>query len=407
MNILIKIAWRNIWRNPRRSIIMIAAIAIGLWSGLLVSALMFGMMETRFNTGIEQHISHIQIHHTDFLIDNNLLHNISEWDSLRNNLTAAEEVKAFSARTIVSGMLSTATQTRGINIIAIDPAAEAQTTGLANHLLEGTYLDDGKKNQVLIGKSLAEKLKLQIGSRIVVTFQNIDGELISSALRVAGLFQTANIAMDQQNIYISQPTLAEYTGQENLINEVAILLHNEENTDSQRDSLKALFPSLTVRTWADISPELTYITEMGQSMMLIILTIILLALAFGLVNTMLMTVYERVYELGMLMAVGMNRRRVFLMIILETTFLTFLGAAAGMSLGYFTTHILGKRGLDLAPVGGEAMLQYGYPSVVFPVLEPGFLIQLTIMVVVVVFVTAIFPTIRALKIKPAEAVRND
>ena len=407
MEVMIKIAWRNIWRNPRRSIIMILAITIGLWAGLFVSALMFGMMEIRFAAAIEQHISHIQLHHPGFLTDKNLTHSIPDWESMRNQLNAKTEVKAYTGRAIVSGMVSTATQTRGITIVGIDPAREAITTGLDQRVLEGSYLEEGMRNQAMIGRSLAEKLKLQVGSRLVITFQNVDGELISTALRVAGIFQTANIMFDEQNVFILKSGIAEYTGVAMLVNEVAVLLYDHEFSKLISADLQSIYPGLSVRSWDEISPELSLIQGMGQSMMLIILTIILLALAFGLVNTMLMSVHERVYELGMLMAVGMNRRKVFQMIILETTFLTFLGALAGMALGYLTAHFLGQTGLNLAPIGGEAMLQFGYPSVVYPMIETAFLIQLSFMVVVMVFATAIFPTIKALKLKPAEAVRNN
>ncbi|HSV77302.1 MAG TPA: FtsX-like permease family protein [Bacteroidales bacterium] len=407
MTLMLKIAWRNIWRNPRRSFVMIAAISIGLWAGLFVSGLMIGMMHIRFVTSIEQHVSHIQIHHPDFLIDNNLVHAIKDWETLREQLQINSNVKAFTGRAISNGMLSTATQTRGITIMAIDPATEAKTTGLDKNILEGNYLEEGTKNQLLIGRSLAEKLKLQIGSRLVVTFQNTEGDLVSSAFRVGGIFQTANLVLDEKNIYILQSCLAGYTGQQNLVNEVAVLLNDPEQVNSESEVLQASFPGLKVRTWADLSPELAYIQDMGGQMLIMIMAIILLALAFGLVNTMLMSVHERVYELGMLMAIGMNRRKVFLMITLETTFLTFVGSLAGMALGYITTLILGQRGLDLAPVGGDAMLQYGYPSVVYPMLEPIFFIQLTFLVVIMVFASAIFPTIKALKLKPAVAVRND
>jgi len=407
MALMLKIAWRNIWRNPRRSIVMIAAITVGLWAGLFVSGLMVGMMHVRFVTSIEQHVSHIQIHHPEFLIDNNLVHAIKDWENLREQLQTNSKVKAFTGRAISNGMISTATQTRGITIMAIDPATEARTTGLDKHLLEGTYLKEGIRNQVLVGQSLAEKIKLRLGSRIVVTFQNTDGELVSAAFRVGGIFQTANLVLDEKNIYILKSCLAGYAGRQTLVNEVALLLHDPELVNSESEALQASFPGLTVRTWADISPELAYIQDMGKQMLIMIMAIILLALAFGLVNTMLMSVHERVYELGMLMAIGMSRRRVFLMITLETTFLTFVGTLAGMALGYITTLILGRRGLDLAPVGGDAMLQYGYPSVVYPMLEPVFFIQLTLLVVIMVFASAIFPTIRALKLKPAVAVRND
>jgi ABC-type antimicrobial peptide transport system permease subunit len=146
---------------------------------------------------------------------------------------------------------------------------------------------------------------------------------------------------------------------------------------------------------------------MGQTMLVVILVIILFALAFGLVNTMLMSVFERIHELGMLMAVGMNRKKVFGMIMLETAFLTFLGAAGGMLLGYFTTLIFGKSGIDLASVGGDSMHDFGFPSLIYPTLEPPMFVVLTILVIITAFLTSIYPALKALRLKPAEAVRTE
>jgi len=407
MHILVKISWRNIWRNPRRTLIMVVAITTGLWAGLFVSALMNGMLRIRFETAIEQQFSHIQIHNPDFLKNQNLKDSIGGWESLRQRLTSDTMIAAFTGRTVASAMLATATQTRGINLIGIDPLYEAQTTGLAKNVVEGDFLNESLRNPVLVGKSLAEKTNLRVGSRIVITFQSIDGALVSSAFRVAGLYRTANSSLDERQVYVVQNYLAEHIGHQQVVNEVALLLNDHQQVDLKKEALQAAFPDLLVRTWADLSPELSYLEEMGYTMLMIILAIILLALTFGLVNTMLMSVYERVYEIGMLMAIGMNRKRIFSMIMLETVFLTFIGAFSGMGLGYFTARILNKTGLDLGPLGAEALETFGYPSVVYPSLEPAFLVQLTVLIAIMVFITALFPIAKAIRLKPAVAVRND
>ncbi len=407
MKTLLKISWRNIWRNPKRSVVMIFAIIIGLWAGLFVSSLMFGLLQARFETSIEQQFSHIQIHNPEFIKDQNLKYGIAEWESLSLALASDPAVKSYSGRTMVNGMLATATLTRGVNIIGVDPEAEALTTRLDGNIVEGSYFEEDRRNPILIGKALADKTRLQERSRVVLTFQNLDGELVSASFRVAGIFRTANSMLDDMNVFVLRSDLIDYVGQDMVINEIAMIAHDLDHLNEIRDTYLSSYPGLTIRTWAELSPELSFIQEIGQSMLLVILVIILFALAFGLVNTMLMSVYERVRELGMLMAVGMNRRRVFGMIMFETAFLTLLGAFGGMALGVISNTITGRTGLDLAVVGGDSLSDFGYPTMVYPYLGAEFYVMLTGLVIIMVFITAIFPAVKALRLKPAEAVRAE
>lgn len=407
MKTLLKIAWRNVWRNPKRSLVMIAAILLGLWAGIFVSALSFGMLKQRFIISIEQEISHMQIHHPDFLKDRDVKYGIREWEKLTKALGSDEEIKNYSGRTLVNGMLATASLTRGVNIIGIDPVAENNTTGLSNIVLNGSYFTGESRNQVLVGRKLAEKTKLQERSRLVLTFQNADGELVSASFRVAGIYQSANTMNDERNVYVLQSDLNGYLSNETIINELAVVGSDFEKISEAADRYKQQFPELSIRIWSEISPELSYMQEMVQTMLLIILAIILFALAFGLVNTMLMSVFERVRELGMLMAVGLNRRKVFGMIMFETTYLTLLGAAGGMLLGYLTMKLTGRMGIDLAKVGGDSLHDFGFPSLVYPHLDASFFMMLTLLVVITAFLTSIYPALKALRLKPAEAVRKE
>ncbi len=407
MKTLLKISWRNVWRNPRRSLVMIIAVAIGLWAGIFVSALSFGLINQRFETTIEQHISHVQVHHKEFLKDYNVGYHIAEWEKLQQLLLNDDDIKSFSGRTLVNGMLATATITRGINIIGIDPAAEAITTGLNQSIVSGGYFEGQGENLVLIGKSLADKTKLRERSRLVLTFQNTEGELISALFRVGGIYRSSNTSLDERNVFVHQTDLNEYIGQINTVNEIAIVGYDAQQASALSNRYKAIFPELSIRTWVEISPELAYTQQLTQTMLLFIIAIILFALAFGLINTMLMSVFERIRELGMLMAVGLNRKKVFSMIMLETTFLIFPGAVAGMMLGFLTTLLTHKTGINLAEIGGESLNQWGFTSLVHPYLAPSFYAILTILVIVTAFLTSIYPAVKALRLKPSEAIRKE
>jgi ABC-type lipoprotein release transport system permease subunit len=407
MNTILKISWRNVWRNRKRSLVMVIAIMVGLWGGIFAAALAFGLIEQRFQTAIEQHISHVQIHHPEFLKESNIRYGIEAWEDLNRQLLSDPDIQAHSGRILVNGMLASANLSQGVNIIGVDPDMEQQTTRLDQNVKGGSYFGMEAGNQILIGQSLAEKTRLQERSRVVLTFQSIDSELVSATFRVAGIFQTANSVLDETNVYVLQSDLLGHLGDGTGINEVAILCVTPDAVEEVTGRYRASFPGLSVRTWAEVSPELSYLQEMGGTMMVIILVIILLALAFGLVNTMLMSVYERIRELGMLMAVGMNKKRIFSMIILETSFLTLLGAGLGVLLSLASIRLLGERGLDLSVVGGDSMNDLGFASVVYLQLEPSFFMTLFFLVVATALLTSVFPAMKALRLRPAEAVRHE
>lgn len=404
---LIKISWRNIWRNPQRSVIMIVAIATGLWGGMFAAAIFQGLSDQRFRTGIEQEFSHVQVHHPEFLAEQNSRYTVGEKNEIYSVLSQHPEVIAFSGRSIVFGMIATANQTKGIKILGVDPAMEAATTLLQDNIIEGDFLDVGGRNPVIIGKTLADKMKARVGSRVVITFQDLNNELVSVACRVAGIFQTANSSFDESNIFLPQKDLNAMLGSQEMVNEIAIVLQDHRLSDEFAATLGDSFAGLTVRSWAEISPEMGFLNEMGLTMFMIILFIIMLALAFGLLNTMIMSVFERVRELGMLMSIGMNKKRVFLMILLETVFLTITGAVCGMIAGTSTIALFARRGIDLTAVGGDSLNAYGFEAIVYPNIEHQVFAMLTIMVVLTALFTGIYPALKAIRLKPAEAVRAE
>ena len=406
MKTIITISWRNVWRNKSRSITILLAIAFGLWGGIFATSISAGMMNQRFRTSIEMQVSHLQIHNPQFLKDDNIKFSIPRAEAIIAHLNADTTVKAFSARTISNGMLSTATLTKGIKILGVDAIHEAVTTQLSTCVIEGNYLSDKGRNPVLIGQKLADKLKLEIGSRVVMTFTDLEGEIVSASFRVEGIYRTSNTMLDETRAYVRQQDLQNLIGAE-IVNEIAVLLKDIDGVNPYISHLKAEFPENEIRSWGQISPDLLYMNEMAGETLLVLLVIIMLALAFGLLNTMLMTVFERTRELGMLMAVGMNKTKVFIMILLETAFLTITGAIAGGILSAVTIYLTGRTGIDLSSVGGDSLNDYGIDSMVYPALFPGFFTDILVLVLLTSILSAVYPAYKALKLKPSEAIRKD
>ncbi|MDO9633610.1 MAG: FtsX-like permease family protein [Paludibacter sp.] len=407
MKTILKIAWRNVWRNKARSIVIILAVGFGLWGGIFSTALINGMMKQQFDSGIKNIVSHLQIHHPDYLVEKEPVYTVSDAASIVQFLENHEKVAAFTTRARTNGMLATASMTSGVEIYGIDPMLENQTTALQSNLVDGDYFEQVTRNPVLIGEKLADKMKISTGSRIIITFQDLENEIVSAAFRVCGVYKTSNTANDERNLYVKQADLDALLGGAGTVNEIAVLLHELDNSTVFQSELKDKFPGNEIRTWFEVSPELSFMTEFSGFSLMILLIIILFAMAFGLLNTMLMTIYERTRELGVLMSVGMNKIRVFSMIVLETSFLVLSGSVFGSFLGGLTVYLSSKSGLDISAFGGDVLSEYGFSAIIYPTLEPSFFFHLAILVLITAILSALYPAYKALKLNPAEAVRKE
>lgn len=399
------IAWRNIWRHKVRSMVVIMSIAIGLWAGAFMVAFSWGMYRQYMRETVETQLSHLQIHDPLFEEeDNEVRFILPNSASILEYVSTLEEVQAFTARTVSVGMASSPTTASGVNIYGIIPEDENQVTQLASRVVEGKYLDTSGRNSILIGEKLASRLKVKLRSKIVLTFQDTTGEIVASAFRVSGIYRSKNSALDEMNVYVRASDLGRLLQTENSIHEIAILLKDDE-ADALKASLQVQFPGTSVKTWKDLSPELELVVNSFNEYMYIFVGFILLALTFGIVNTMLMAVLERVRETGMLMAIGMSRIRVFTMVVLETVFLSLIGGPLGLLVAYLTILWTGRHGIDIS-IFSEGLATYGFSSIVYPELDTGYYLPLTLMTVLTAVLSAIYPAIRAVRLNPAEAIRK-
>jgi len=404
MRTLIKISWRNVWRNKLRSLTVITSIILGLWAGFFTMALTIGLNEQRMDSAVKSYLSHVQIHHPNFLDNYNIKDVIPKPDALVTSLEKNKLVKASSMRTIVVGMGATAHGSLGVQVIGIDPEHEKEITSISQSILEGSYFTKIKSNPVVIGKALAEKLKLDIKKKLYITFVDESGNQQKIKLKVEGIFKTASSLFDEANIFMKREDLANAIGNSGLVHEISILCHSIEHANELRDELVAEFPEDKVETWSEISPELGYANEMMSTFIYIFMGIILLALSFGIINTMLMAVLERKRELGMLMSVGMNKSKVFFMILFETVFISCIATPIGIALSYWIITYFGEHGIDLSIVG-KGMEAFGVGSQVYTYLPNSLYFNISIMTLIVAFISSLLPARRALKLDPAEAVR--
>ncbi len=269
----------------------------------------------------------------------------------------------------------------------------------------------------LLGEKEAERvsfrvkeaaIKYRLKRKIVLSFQSLDGNIAYDAFRVVGVYKTGNSSFDGMNLYVRDTDIASVAALgPDQANQIAILLHTVDDDKKVAAEVSDILPGTTVQTWDEIMPEAAMYSGAMNYYLFIFLVIILLALGFGIVNTMLMAVLERVKELGMLMAVGMNKKRVFLMIMLETIFLAITGAMVGTVLAYLLTWWTGTTGVDLSSLYKEGLEAMGFSAMVYPIIGWDSFLQIIFLVILTGILASIYPARKALKLNPAEALRVD
>lgn len=403
---ILKIAWRNVWRSKVRSSVVAIAIALGLFAGLFSSAFVEGIMEQRVQSVIELEMSHLQFHHPDFRSEMPVDRWVQHEAQILDDLNGDSAVAHVATRVITTGMLTSPTQTGGLKIIGVDPDQERHVTVLDERLSEGDYFEGIKRNPILISEKIAEKYKVKLRSKVVLTFQDVNGEIIAGAFRIVGFYKSGNGLYDQANVFVRSDDLRNLLGlAPDQVHEIAVLLHHSERSDAVAEDYQANYTDVEVLSWLDLAVGMRYMVEAMNTYTYVIVGIILFALLFSIVNTMLMAVLERTREIGMLMAVGFNKVKVFRMIMLETIFLSTLGGPAGLLISYLMIQYFGVHGIDLG-AAGETYAEMGFASKVFPQLGNEAYAGVTVMVIIMAILAAIYPAIRALRLNPSQAIRK-
>lgn len=400
-----KIAWRNIWRSRTRSLVVIGSVVIGIWALIFLLGFFHGQVDNYVSNIIENETSHIQIHDSLFKSDFEVRYFMPDAGKIIDQLKTDPEVKAVTERLLVNGMLSSTAAVQGVMAKGIDLSQENPVTRLAEKIVEGSGFESDKRNQILISERMAEKLKVGVRSKVVLTFQNIHGDISTGAFRIVGVYKTVNRASDELYVYTQIEDMRRLTDvPAGGAHEIAMLLNDFDRTDTIALAMSHRFP-WKVETYKQISPDLELFNSQIQINMIIMTVIFMLALIFGIINTMLMAVLERIKELGMLMAVGMNKMKVFFMVVWETIFIALIGAPIGLLLGYLTTIYLHHIGINLSN-WSKALEEFGMSDIVRPSLTSETFFTIVISVIITAVLASIYPALKAIRLKPVEALRK-
>jgi ABC-type lipoprotein release transport system permease subunit len=399
-----KIGWKNVWRNKGRSLIVIMSVAIGIWAGLFFAGFQWGSFVQKLDDIVNRELGHAQIHANKF-IDEEYDYNfpIENPDHVKAVLDADTSIKAYVERSVFSGMASTARDQSLILVYGVDTLQEQLISSITSMIVEGSMPKGKRSPSLLVGKVMADKLKLKIGSKLTVKGGLLHG-VKSFVGKVTGLYESPNKLKDKLVIYTHKSDLDKKL-KDNFVHEYAVIFNDFDSLEARTALLKTQLPSNEVVTWGELMPEIKDGMKVADAVMSIVMLIIWFALSLGIINTMLMSVLERTNELGMLMAIGMSRYKIVSMIFFETAVLTIIGVPVGLFLTMLSMNYYGEVGIDLS-VADAAISEFGYESVIYPKIKPSFYFQVVYQVMIVSLISTAFPAMRVLKLHPVEAIRK-
>ncbi|MDO8861831.1 ABC transporter permease [Haliea sp. E1-2-M8] len=400
---LLTLAWRNLWRNYRRTLIMLLAIALGVWAMIVMSALMRGMTDQMVRNGLATLPGEAQIHHPEFLLDPSVVNHMPmPAGRLLEQLNSAP-ITAWAARLRVPAVLASEYASRGVTLLGVDPAQEDALGSLPETLLEGRMLAGADDRGILLGAGLAARLETGLGKRIVLMTQDTANNVADRGVRIVGIYRARLQGDEERFAYVGRGALQELLGLEQRVTEIAVSASDYTAVDAWLPALQAAAsPELEVLGWTELHTFLGSMLAVQEGFVLVFMVVVFLVLSFGLINTLVMAVFERTRELGLMQALGMRPALILLQVLLESLLLLALGLLAGNSLALATLLPL-RDGVDISAVAeGMEMMEMG--TTLYPLLALDDMLMSTAVVLTLGLLASLLPAWRASRLDPVRAL---
>ena len=404
--ILIKLAWRNIFRNKRRTIIAATAIGIGLAALIFVDALMIGMTENMVRTATASFLGDAQIHRKGFRDTQEVSLTIQALDEVTEGLAKENIVEYFTQRTLASAMITSPANVSAIILVGVHPPTEKFLSQIDDALTEGVYFEGDNSRDIVIGAKLAEILEIGLGDRIVVTVAQAEtGDLSQEMFRISGIYHFAGEEMNSGMAFVRIEKAQEMLAIGNETHEIAIKF---TSVAYAQDPALPFWNAYSEHgnealSWTELMSQLTAILEMTKYSKYIVGVILFFVVIFGIINTLFMSLYERMFEFGVLRAVGTRPFGMARVILFEAGALAIVSIGLGMVLGFLITAILNRTGIDYT---GIEMVGVTIQEFIYPVMTVQQFIIYPVWLFIFTIIAGLYPARYAAKMSPAAAMRR-
>jgi len=408
-----KMAWRNVWRNPRRTWLTISAIGFACTLLIFMLSFQFGSYETMINSSIKINTGHLQIQAENYFEKRSMRLVVPDPETIINAVTDIESVEAVTARANAFSLVSSDNRTYGAMVVGINPEREARVSTLENLVREGEFLTSAPPdaNPALIGRLMAKNLQVDLGDELVVLGQGRDGSVAATILTVHGIYASGMDRFDRSTLHIPLDTFQEVYSMRGAVHEIVINVSalNQvpavKKTAAKRLDQMPKGDQLVVLDWDELVPGLTQAIKIDLTIGIIFWGLLVLVVAFSILNTFLMAVLERTREFGVMMAIGTGPGRLVKLMLYESSAMTLVGITLGIALGCLVTWIFEIHGIDLSGAS-EIMKQYGISGRIYPQLSLITALAGPLLVWGITFLVSLYPAFKIKSLKPVDAMTH-
>ncbi|MCG9126930.1 ABC transporter permease [Candidatus Poribacteria bacterium] len=404
--ILLKLAWKNIFRNKRRTFIASIAIGIGLAALIFLDALMIGMSDILARTATESFLGDAQIHFKEYRDTQDVSMTIQDVDKVTSMLAKEKIVHNFSRRTYSTAMIMSSANTSAINLVGVNPPKEKHISQIDDRIIEGEFFTEESPHDIVIGSKLSETLEVDLGDKVVVTVaQSGSGDFFEDWFRISGIFYFADEGMNGGMAFVRLHKAQEMLALKNNVHEIAIKFTSAtygQNPDLEFWDTYSEYDN-EVLSWTDILPELQSMFDMFEYSKYIVGVLLFVVVVFGIINTLFMSLYERMFEFGVLRAVGTRPFGMARLILFEAGSLAIVSIILGGILGFVLTTIFSQVGINYT---GIEMMGVTLQESIYPVLTLEQYTFFPISLFIFTIIAGLYPAWHVAKMSPVEAMRR-
>lgn len=410
-NYFFKLCWKNIWRNKRRTLITVNAIGLGVMALVFLRNYYDTFHEQVIHNVIRYHSGHLAVSAKDFEKNNSTQLYVKAGEPVVEWTKAQPLIAASSERVIFSGMLSSARGSTNLMIMGVDPTAESKVTAFAEKIIKGTFFSDLKDHSIVIGSKVAENLSADIGSKIVVLTQGVDGSIGNELFWVSGIFETQSEADKSLGFIRLSEGRAILSLDDKSFHQLAIVLKDEESLLDVKTSFEEKFQNQTgfqMFSWKELQRPVVAMIELDRAVNRLLMILILCVAALGIANSILMSIMERTREFGVMLAIGTERKEVIKMVVVETLLLTIVGVVLGNVFGWTVTGFFNQIGFDLRWLTAKDFVIQGavVQTVSYPTIRFYNSLVVTSVILVLALLVSYFPARQAGGLTPMKALRS-
>ena len=399
------LAWRNVWRNPRRSILTLLAVAFAAALLIFMLSFQFGSYDEMINASVRLSTGHLQIQAPGYNNKQEMRQTVSRPGDVINAVYDLEGVSGISQRSETFVLAASETRTQGVMVMGIDPVKEPTVSTLANQIDQGRYLQAGDRNSAIIGTLLAKRLKVTVGDELTLLGQGRDGSVAATVVKVVGIYRAGIDAFDRSTMQITLADFNDTFFMAGTIHRIVMITDTLKSAQHLKDTMRSIpaLNDLKILGWEELTPGLKQSIQLDMVSGFIMYFILIIVVGFSILNTFFMAIFERTREFGMLMAIGTKPGRLVRLMLTESMFIASLGLIMGMLLGVAVTLYFTHVGIGLGEAG-ELMTQYGISDRLYPHLSWLSLLTGPAIVMMITFLAALFPAFKIPRLKPVDAL---